>query len=70
MSDPHVLARGGQGAPGAPGEPFGTRSKVVGPPFPPVEVGDEGEHLAGGDVDAGGELGNAFAEFEEVVGHW
>ena len=70
MSDPHVIARGGQRAPCAPGEPFGAGGEAVGPAFAPVEVGDEGEHLEGGDVDAGGEIGDAFAEFEEVVVHW
>jgi len=69
MGDPHVLPRGGQRPPGAPGEPFGAGGEVVGPAFAPFEVGDEGEHFIGGDVDAGGEFGDPFAEFEEVVGH-
>ena len=39
------------------------------PTLATVELGDKGEHVEGGDVDAGGETGDAFAEFEEVVGH-
>ena len=66
MRDPHVLAAGGEGAPGPPGEPLGAGVEGVGPPLAAVELGDEGEHLVGGDVDPGGEFGDALSELDGV----
>ena len=53
---------------GPPREPLGAGSEAVPPAAAPVEVGDEGHHPHLRGVDARGELGDALAQLEELVG--
>ncbi|MXV95880.1 MAG: hypothetical protein F4Z92_08450 [Gemmatimonadetes bacterium] len=69
MRDADLVARRGRGDRGAPGEPVDARGEAgPGPAVEAVELGDEEEHLAARDVDAGRQFGDPLAEFVEGVG--
>ena len=51
--------------PGAPAQPFGAR-RAAGPSVALVELSDEAQQLPGGGLNAGGELGDAVAERDDL----
>ena len=63
--DPHVLAGGAGRQAGAPAQPLGAGGEA-GPAVARVELAEQAQQLAGGRLDAGGQLGDAVAEHVEA----